>query len=136
MRDLKELEEYIEKTEDVQLRIMVDIVKEFAAKNIDQGRLNEIKIAMKGHVTYVAKCIDNGMTIEITPPEIAEPEILRKEETPENKNEIKKVKDGYEKTLKQIELVQKSMDTVKTIGNTGIDIVKLISDGEIPKDEE
>ena len=117
-------------------KISLDIVKEFAVKNIDQGRINEIKIAMKGHVTYIAKCIDNGMTIEINPPEIDEPDELEETATAEEKAENKKLKSTYDKTLKQIEIVQKSMDTVKTIGKTGVDIVKFLTDGEVNDSEE
>jgi len=111
-------------------KIVTDIVKEFATKKIEDGRLNELKIAMKGHVTYVAKCIDNGMTIEITPPEIQEPEILKSEDTEENKNEKKQVKSSYERTLKNIEVVEKSMEAVKTVGQTGLDIIKLLTDSD------
>jgi hypothetical protein len=115
-------------------KISADLIKEFAVKNIENGRLNELKIAMKGHVTYIAKCIDNGITIEVIPPELSEPKI---KETEENKAEVKTVKDNYDKTLKQIEIVQKSMETIKTIGNTGIDIAKFLTDNEDePKTEE
>lgn len=117
-------------------KISLDIIKEFVAKKIDQGRLNELKIALKGHVTYIAKSIDNGMIIEINPPEIEEPRILKEKETPENKEDKKNIKDNYDKTLKQIEIVQKSMDTLKTIGKTGLDIVKYITDGESSNDED
>jgi hypothetical protein len=115
--------------------ISTDIIKEFAIKQIDDGRVNELKIAMKGHITYIAKCIDNGMVIEINPPEISEPAESKETDTVEKKNEAKKLKDNYERTLKQIEIVQKSMDTIKTIGKTGVDIVKYLTDGEEPKEE-
>jgi hypothetical protein len=115
--------------------IASDIVKEFAAKQIDSGRVNELKIAMKGHITYIAKCIDNGMVIEINPPEISEPAESKETDTEEKKNETKKLKDNYDKTIKQIEIVQKSMDTIKTIGKTGVDIIKYLTEGEEPKEE-
>lgn len=115
--------------------IATDIVKEFATKQLDSGRVNELKIAMKGHITYIAKCIDNGMIIEINPPEISEPLEAKETDTDEKKNEAKKLKENYDKTLKQIDIVQKSMDTIKTIGKTGVDIVKYLTEGEEPKDE-
>ena len=117
-------------------KISLELVKEFAAKNIDQGRVNEIKVALKGHITYIAKCIDGGMTIEVNPPEIEKPKELDDTATAEEKAENKKLKATYDKTLKQIEIVQKSMETIKTIGKTGVDIVKYLTDGEATDDEE
>jgi hypothetical protein len=115
--------------------ITADIIKEFAIKQIESGRINELKIAMKGHVTYIAKCIDKGMTIEINPPEISEPAESKETDTAEKKEENKKLKENYDLTLKKIEVVQKSMDTVKSIGKTGVDIIKYLTEGET-KDEE
>lgn len=109
-------------------KISIDIIKDFASKNIESGRLNEIKIAMKGHVTYIAKCIDNGLTIEIIPPELSEPTIPKEDEN--NKLQVKEIKDNYDDTLKKIEIVQKSMETIKTIGKTGIDIMKFLSNND------
>ena len=83
---------------------------------------------MKGHVTYIAKCIDNGLTIEIIPPELVEPTFPKEDEN--NKSEIKSIKDNYNDALKKIEIVQKSMETIKTIGETGIDIMKFLAENE------
>lgn len=105
-------------------KIAQDIVKEYAVKNIDKGRVNELKIAIKGHVTYIAKCVDGGMTIEINPPEVNEPKAQGK--TPA---ETTKLKTDYDKILKQVEIAQKSMEVLKTIGKTGIDIVKYLGEG-------
>ena len=117
-------------------KVSAELIKEFAIKKIESGRLNELKVAVKGHVIYMAKCIDNGITIEVNPPEITEPDILSEDETDENKAEVKKAKIDYDKKLKQIEIVQKSMDTVKTIGKFGIDITKFLTNGDDPVDEE
>lgn len=115
--------------------IATELIKEFASKEIESGRINELKVAMKGHVTYIAKCIDKGMTIEITPPEISEPEASKETDSDEKKAETKKIKENYDATLKKIEIVQKSMDTVKTIGKTGIEIMKYLTDGETKEEE-
>lgn len=114
-------------------KISLDIIKDFANKNIEPGRLNEIKIAMKGHVTYIAKCIDNGLTIEIIPPELSEPTTPKEDEN--NKSQIKEIKDNYEDALKKIEIVQKSMETIKTIGQTGMDIMKFLSHKDDEEDD-
>lgn len=116
--------------------IASDIVKEFATKQLESGRVNELKIAVKGHITYIAKCIDNGMIIEINSPEISEPEEPKETATDEKKSEAKKIKENYDKTLKQIDIVQKSMETIKTIGKTGVDIVKYLTEGDEPKADE
>lgn len=68
------------------------------------------------------------MTIEIIPPEISAPVVEK--ETEESKDDVKKIKENYEKTLKQIEVVQKSMETINTIKETGNDILKFLSSGE------
>jgi len=117
-------------------KISSELIKQFASKKIETGRMNELKIAMKGHVIYVAKCINNGMTIEINPPEIAEPDELEENDTKEDKDDYKILKNNYDKTLKQIEVVQKSMEAVKSIGKIGFDVVKLLSNEEIDTDEE
>lgn len=117
-------------------KVSIDLVKEFAAKKIESGRFNELKIAIKGHVVYMAKCIDNRITIEINPPELQEPKAPSEDGTIEEKKEAKKAKVDYDKKLKEIDIVQKSMDTIKTIGKFGIDIGKLLANGEDPKSEE
>lgn len=115
--------------------ITADIIKEFATKEIDSGRINELKIAVKGHISYVAKCIDNGMLIEINPPEIHAPKEANENDTDEKRKEIERLKAGYNKTLSQIEIVQKSMDAAKSIGKTGVEILKYLTDGEDSKEE-
>lgn len=110
-------------------KIALDIVKEFALKSIETGRANELKIAVKGHVAYIAKCIDGGMTIEINPPVVDLTKNLS------DKEDGKKLKTNYDKILKQIEVTQKSMNVLKSIGDTGIDIVKYLSDGEKEAEE-
>lgn len=116
-------------------KVSIELVKDFAAKNIEAGRLNELKIAIKGHVFYMARCIDNGITIEINPPEVQEPEAEKEGETAEGQKENKKAKIDYDRKIKQIDIVQKSMDTIKTIGKVGIDLGKLLTNGEEIQDE-
>ena len=90
---------------------------------------------MKGHVLYIAKSIDKGLTIEINPPEITAPALSKDTDSEDKKAETKELRSNYERTLKQIEIVQKSMDVVKTIGKTGVDLVKLITSSEEGTDE-
>lgn len=117
-------------------KVSADLIKEFATKKIDTGRLNELKVAVKGHVVYIARCVDNGITIEINPPEIEEPKVPSEDDTDEVKADKKKAKIDYDKRLKQIEVVQKSMDTLKTIGEFGIDIGKFLTNGDDLQSED
>ena len=109
-------------------KISADIIKQFASKKIDAGRLNELKISVKNQVIYVAKCVDNGITIEINPPqEIEEPEEVKEGDNAETKKEKQQSLKNYEDKLKKVELIQKSMETVKNIGKLGLDIAKFLT---------
>ena len=44
--------------------------------------------------------------------------------------EIKQIKTNYDKTLKQVEIVQKSMETLKTIGSIGMNIIGFLGEGD------
>ena len=116
-------------------KISLEIVKEFASKAIESGRMNELKISVRGHIAYIAKSINSGITIEITPPEYKEPEILQQEETKDNKAEQKKVRTEYEKILRQVEIVNKSMETFREIGKIGSDVMKYLDSSDESKDE-
>lgn len=107
-------------------KISTDLVRDFAQKNIESGRLNELKIAVKGNVIYIAKCIDNGLIIEITPPEADEDAVVK--EVKSDEENAKKL--YYEKVLNQIEVVRKSMSIVKEIGTTAVNITKYLSNPE------
>lgn len=110
--------------------IVADVIKKFADKKIDDGRLNELKVSIKGHTSYMAKCIDNGLVIEITPPEISEPSILKEAETEENKKERTKAKSDFNSKLKQADNVKKGLQAGKEIFGLGKEIFKMITNGE------
>ncbi|MCC8411096.1 hypothetical protein LJ707_19300 [Mucilaginibacter sp. UR6-1] len=115
-------------------KVVADIIKDYALKGIESGRLNELKVALKGHIIYIIKCIDNGIVIEVTPPEIDEEEYKKNDDGKgsDDNDAIKKV--PYNLMLKKIEVVQKSMDLVKSIGRTGLDITKLLSSNDVKED--
>jgi hypothetical protein len=117
-------------------KIAADLIKDFVSKKIETGRLNELKIAVKGHVVYLAKCIDNGIIIEINPPEIDEPREPSEDDSVETKSDLKKEKVDYDKKIKQIEIIQQSMETIKTIGKFGIDLGKFLTDGSQPDESD
>jgi|GEM_PF-1589933 len=116
--------------------ITTDLLKQFAAKKIEEGRLNELKVAVKGHLNYIAKTVDKGLVIEIIPPEIDEPEILSIEETEDNKKEKKQTEKEYREKLEKIEMVKKSTELAKEIALTGKEVFKFLASGESEEEEE
>lgn len=113
-----------------------DLIKEFASKKIDTGRANELKIAINGHVKYLAKYIDNGVVIEINVPQNTEPEKI-KEDDPESKRleKEKKIKD-YQQLKEKIDLIKKSMETVNTVQKVGMDLMKLLGYNDEDEDSK
>ncbi|WP_289056151.1 hypothetical protein [Carboxylicivirga marina] len=114
--------------------IVNQVVKEYSAK-IETGRKNELKNALTSHVKYIAKSLDKGISVEITPPEISEPEILRTEATEENKQEKEKAKKIHKERLARIELTNKSTALVKEIVKTGNDVFKYLTNGDNGEDD-
>ena len=51
-------------------QIGADLIEKFVTTKIEKGRLNELKVAVNGHIRYVAKSIDKGILIEINTPEL------------------------------------------------------------------
>ena len=125
--------ENINKTVD---SISQELIKKFADKKIESGRLNEITVAVKGDIMYVAKALDDGLFIEINPPEISEPDIITKEETEENKLERTKAKKTFDQQLEYIKTVQKVLKTTKSIIGTSKNVFKTLTTGESEESEE
>ena len=125
--------ENINKTVD---SISQELIKKFADKKIESERLNEITVAVKGDIMYVAKALDDGLFIEINPPEISEPDIITKEETEENKLERTKAKKTFDQQLEYIKTVQKVLKTTKSIIGTSKNVFKTLTTGESEESEE
>lgn len=113
--------------------IVSDLIKKFADKKIEEGRLNELKISIKGHTNYFAKCIDDGLVIEITPPEVREPEIINEAETEENKKEKAKAKSDFEAKIETVKTIRDGLKAGKEIFSLGKEVFKMLTLGE---DEE
>lgn len=114
--------------------IVNQIIKEYSVK-IEAGRKNELKNALTGHIKFIAKSLDQGVSVEITPPEVEKPEILAKETTAENKNEKEEAKKLYEEKLAKIDLANKSTALVKEIVKTGNDVFKYLTNGDYENEE-
>ncbi len=113
-----------------------DIFERFVTQKIDKGRLNELKIAVNGHIRYVAKAIDKGIVIEINTPEISEPEILEAPETDENKKEKLKAEKEHKERLAKLDVVKKSVQIIKDVTGLGGDVFKYLTAGPEEKELE
>lgn len=116
--------------------IVADLVKKFADKKIDESRLNELKISIKGHTNYFAKCIDDGLVIEITPPEVNEPEILKDDETEENKKEKARAKSDFDAKIENVKTIRDGLKAGKEIYSLGKEVFKMLTSGVEEKDED
>jgi len=117
-------------------QISADIFNKFVTQKIEKGRLNELKIAVNGHIRYVAKAIDRGIVIEINTPDIAEPEILEETETEDNKKERSKADKEYKEKLAKIDVVKKSVQVVKEVAGLGGDVFKYLTTGTADNESE
>jgi hypothetical protein len=117
-------------------QISADIFEKFVTQKIDKERLNELKIAVNGHIRYVAKAIDKGIVIEINTPDIVEPEILEAPETEENKKEKAKAEKEHKEKLAKIDVVKKSVQVVKEVAGLGSDVFKYLTTGTDDKELE
>ncbi len=129
----KQEKEYVNKELD---KITSDIIKEFASKKIQTGRMNEIKISVKNQIEYIARCVDNGIVIEINPPQdIDEPESVKETDDEATKSDKENKIKSYEADLKRIEIIKNAMDSIKEVGKLGLDIGKLLTFDESENDE-
>jgi hypothetical protein len=116
--------------------IVADLIKKFADKKIEDGRLNELKISIKGHTNYFAKCIDDGLVIEITPPEVNVPEIMNEPETEENKKDKAKAKSDFDAKIEKVNTIRDGLKAGKEIFSLGKEVFKMLTSGEEEKDED
>lgn len=115
--------------------IVADLVKKFADTKIEDGRLNELKISVKGHTNYFAKCIDDGLVIEITPPEVSEPDILKEDETEENKKDKAKAKSDFDAKIEKVKTVRDGLKAGKEIYSLGKKVFNMLTSGDDNGDE-
>ena len=124
----KDIDKFEKETTDKEIdKIARDLIKQFADKNIEKGRLNEIKIAINGDIKYIAKTVDDGLLIEINPPQMNEPEILKETETDENRINRDKELKSFENQSQKLNEIKSILKTTKGILGTGKDIFKAIS---------
>lgn len=109
--------------------IVEQIFKEYAVK-LESGRKNELKNALTSNIKFIAKSIDSGIAVEITPPEVYEPDIVNEPETEENKKDKENAKKTYKEKLAKVELAKKRTELAKEIFNTGKEVFKYLTMGE------
>ena len=105
-----------------------ELVKRFAIKSIEAGRLNELKIFVRGHLVYIAKCIDNGIIVEINPPAVITPPEIDENDSKDIIQEKQKSIKGYNEIIKKIEIIDTSMKAIKEVGKTGLNIIKYLNE--------
>ncbi len=115
--------------------IALKLIDQFASKKIADPRLNEIKIVIKDRVKYLAKSIGNGIVIEINPPELEEPDILKEPDSEENKKDKQKAQKDYEEKLARLEIIKKSLELTKEIAAAGKDVFKLLTTKNIDEQD-
>ena len=76
-------------------------------ENLDEGRVNEISTALMSGIKFVARTINNGIEIEIIPPQLTEP---NKEEP--NKKIEKSI--SQRKKDEQINIIRETNSLIKT----------------------
>lgn len=116
--------------------ISADIFSKYVNQKIEKGRLNELKIAVNGHIRYVAKAIDKGIVIEINTPDIDEPEILDEPDTDENKKEKAKAEKDHKEKIAKLDTIKKSVQVVKEVAGLGGDVFKYLTTGNTDKESE
>ncbi|MCK6601769.1 MAG: hypothetical protein L6Q77_08085 [Bacteroidetes bacterium] len=115
--------------------IVEQIFKEHATK-LEAGRKNELKNALTSNVKFIAKSIDKGIVVEITPPEVDEPEIISEPETDENKKEKETAEKAYKEKMARVELAKKRTELAKEIFNTGKEVFKYLTTGEEKEEDD
>lgn len=105
------------------------IMKEYSNK-LTPERKNELKTALTAHIKYIANSIDRGIMIEVTPPEITPPELLKEQGNENTKKINEEAERVHKEKLAKIELVVKSNELVKEIVGLGSDVFKYLSSGE------
>jgi hypothetical protein len=109
--------------------IVEQIFKEHAAR-LETGRKNELKNALTSNVKFIAKSIDKGIAIEITPPEVNKPEIINELDTEENKRGKIIAEKEYKEKLAKVELANKRTELAREIFNSGKEVFKYLAIGE------
>lgn len=117
-------------------QIVEDIFGNYASPKLEENRKNELKNALRKHVRYISKEVDGGAKFEVRPPEPSEPEILKEEETADNKNAIKKAKKDFELKTQKVEFVKKAIETTKEFLIGTKEVFKLIQPEETDIEEK
>lgn len=89
-------------------------------EDLDPGRINEFNMALMSGIKFIARTIDNGIELEIIPPQIT----LQKKEN-DNKESEKSLRER--KKDERINIIRETNSLMKNISGAGSDILKLMS---------
>ena len=111
-----------------------EIVVQFKSKKIvaDEGRLNELKISLKGHANFIVKSIGSGVVVEITPPELVPPDLSKIS----SEAEKKKKQALYDAQMARLELIKGGIGTFKELAGVSEQTIKLLSNTNSNEENE
>lgn len=109
-------------------KVKTDIVENHFHKDIDKSRKNELSNSLKLHIEYIAKSIDKGIIIEITPPEIEEPSELNDDKTPKSSDVLKNELENYEAKTKIAEKMSIINEDIRVISDNSKEIFKYLTE--------
>ena len=128
-KTLKELDDKIKDIINTEKeKIVVEVISEHETK-IKQNRRGELKNAITKSVEKIINMYDKGIIIEATPPKVEEPEILKEEETDDNKREWNDAKKNYDDKLNQVKevtgIISNVAKTLKELTSAGKETLQL-----------
>lgn len=102
------------------------LFKEQAKKRFEGGRRNELKNALKLHLKWIAKQMDDGEIVEVNPPKLAKPEKAENESESAHKKKISAIN----KQQKKIDLLVSKVNIANDVVKGGEQIFKFLKSGE------
>ena len=85
----------------------------------------------------MTRCLDNGITIEINSPHFdeKEPDTITENDTADVKKVKNTILKSYNEKVKKLEIIESSMNSIKSVGKQGIDIFRYLTFDENEADE-
>ncbi|MDX8338274.1 hypothetical protein SLH46_03695 [Draconibacterium sp. IB214405] len=112
-----------------------NIIKPYV-KEIEKGRKQELTTGLKKGMRFIARSIDNGIEIEIIPPELSAPEKVEEEDVDVIKREKEENLKKFEEKREKANLIKKSGNTIKEITGIGEGLLKMLTNGDDTLGEE
>lgn len=115
---------------DKEIDSTVDVIIKPFAKKIETGRKQELTTGLKKGMRFIARSIDNGIEIEIIPPELSKPEAVMNTDTEDIKKEKEENLKRFEEKNEKANLIKKSGNAIKEITGIGEGLLKMLTNGD------